>query len=123
MREKLNVKNIIIGAVGGLFVGFLSGFFGGGGGMIAVPLLTFALGLAEKEAHATAIFTILPISITSSVVYIKSGNINFLQLLYATIGFVMGGAIGALLLNKLNNVAIRVIFCLIMIIAGIKIIL
>lgn len=122
MKQKSSAKNIIIGSIGGLFVGFLSGFFGGGGGMIVVPLLIFALGLAEKDAHATAILTILPISIASSVVYIASGSVNYLQLLYATIGFVVGGALGALLLKKLNNKALRIIFALIMIAAGIKMI-
>ncbi|MGN1222082.1 MAG: TSUP family transporter [Christensenellales bacterium] len=122
MKEKLDAKKIVIGSVGGLFVGFLSGFFGGGGGMIVVPLLIFALGLPEKNAHATAILTILPISIASSVVYIASGSVNYLQLLYATIGFVIGGALGALLLKKLNNTALRIIFSLIMIAAGIKMI-
>lgn len=122
-EDKLDAQKILIGVIGGLFVGFLSGFFGGGGGMIVVPLLIFALGLAEKEAHATAILTILPISIASSIVYMTSGNVNYLQLLYATIGFVIGGAVGALLLNKMNNVFIRVLFSLIMIAAGIKIIL
>lgn len=123
MKEKLSPNKIIIGIIGGVFVGFLSGFFGGGGGMIVVPLLIFALGLAEKEAHATAIFTILPISIASSVVYIMRGNVNYLQLLYATLGFVVGGALGAMLLNKMNNKLIRIIFALIMIGAGLKIIL
>lgn len=123
MKEKLSPKDILIGIFGGVFVGFLSGFFGGGGGMIVVPLLIFALGLAEKEAHATAIFTILPISIASSIVYIARGSVNYLQLLYATIGFVLGGAIGAILLNKMNNTLIRVIFAIIMIAVGLKIIL
>ena len=123
MKKDLSLKNIIIGSVGGLFVGFLSGFFGGGGGMIVVPLLIFALGLSEKEAHATAIFTILPISIASSVVYLLSGSVQYLRLLYATIGFVVGGALGALLLKKMNNKVLRIMFAIIMIIAGVKLIL
>jgi hypothetical protein len=123
MEDKLDAKKIVLGIIGGLFVGFLSGFFGGGGGMLVVPLFIFGLGLAEKEAHASAIFTILPISIASSIVYITSGNVNYLQLLFASIGFVVGGAVGALLLKNMNNKVIRIIFALIMIIAGLKIIL
>ena len=122
-QNDLTSKQIIFGLVGGLFVGFLSGFFGGGGGMIVVPLLTFLLGIADKEAHATAIFTILPISIASSVVYIINGAVNYEFLAYSTIGFVAGGVLGAFLLNKLSNKFLRVVFAIIMIIAGLKIIL
>lgn len=122
-NKKISTKRIVIGLVGGLFVGFLSGFFGGGGGMIVVPLLIFALGLTEKKAHATAIFTILPISIASSVVYLINKNVPFYELGFATIGFVVGGVIGALLLKKINNKILRVIFAVIMIAAGIKIVI
>ena len=127
MKPKTNksstAKRVIIGLCGGVFVGFLSGFFGGGGGMIVVPLLTFLLGLADKNAHATAIFTILPISIASSVAYIINGSVNFEFLAYSTIGFVVGGVLGAFLLNKMNNKVLRIIFAVIMIVAGLKIIL
>ena len=54
-------RAIVFGLIFGLFVGFINGFFGGGGGMIVVPILTFGLGLADKQAHATAIFTIFNI--------------------------------------------------------------
>ena len=122
-QQKLSAKNIIISLVGGLFVGFLNGFFGGGGGMIVVPLFTFLLGLSEKHAHATAIFTILPISVASSIIYILNKNVPFEQLGYATAGFVVGGVVGAFLLKKINNKWLRIIFALIMIGAGIKILI
>ncbi|MBQ0017513.1 MAG: sulfite exporter TauE/SafE family protein [Clostridiales bacterium] len=119
--EKLSNKRIIItGLVGGLFVGFLNGFFGGGGGMIVVPLLNFLLKLDERKSHATAIFVILPLSIVSSVIYILKGSIDWLQLLYSSIGFLVGGVVGALLLKKMNNKVLKIIFSLIMIAAGIK---
>ena len=116
-------NRIFISLSAGLFVGFLSGFFGGGGGMIVVPLFVFILGLAEKEAHATAIFTILPISIVSSIIYILKGNVIWDNLGFASLGFVIGGVVGALLLKKLNNKVLRIIFSILMIGAGIKIIL
>lgn len=91
--------------------------------MIVVPLFTFLLGLSEKHAHATAIFTILPISVASSIIYILNKNVPFEQLGYATAGFVVGGVVGAFLLKKINNKWLRIIFALIMIGAGIKILI
>lgn len=119
--ENLSRSRIVwTGLIGGLIVGFLNGFFGGGGGMIVVPLLVFLLKMPEKKAHATAIFVILPLCIVSSIVYIIKGSIDWLQLLYSSIGFVVGGVVGALLLKKLNNKVLRIIFSLIMVGAGIK---
>ncbi len=122
MKDKISVGKITICALCGIFVGFFNGFFGGGGGMIVVPLLIFALGLQEKEAHATAILTILPISLVSAIVYIVKGNVDYSSLGLTTIGFILGGVVGAFLLKKLNNKVIRIIFSLLMIVAGIKII-
>ena len=123
METKLNKKTIIVCLLSGVFVGFLNGFFGGGGGMIVVPLLALLLGLEEREAHATAILTILPISLSSAIVYFINGSVNYFDLSFVSIGFIAGGIFGALLLRRANNTFLRVIFSLIMIVAGIKIIL
>ena len=88
--------------------------------MVVVPLLIFLLNLPEKKAHASAIFVILPLCVVSSIVYIIKGSIDWLQLLYSTIGFVVGGVIGALLLKKLDNKVLRIIFAIIMVGAGVK---
>lgn len=58
--KKKNSERIICGTA----VGLANSLFGGGGGMIAVPLLQ-RTGLDEKRAHATAILLILPISLFS----------------------------------------------------------
>ena len=123
MKTKYNTKTIITCLLGGIFVGFLNGLFGGGGGMVVVPLLSLLLGLEEREAHATAILTILPISLSSAIVYIINGSVNYFDLSFVSIGFVSGGIFGALILKRANNTFLRVVFSLIMIAAGLKIIL
>lgn len=120
MTKKQNFKNILICSIGGLFVGFANGFFGGGGGMIVVPILVFLLGLEDKKAHATALFVIFPISLVSSIIYLLKNEINLMQLFYCGIGFVLSGIIGAFLLNKINNKVLRIIFSIVMVVAGIK---
>lgn len=118
--KKNKVYQVVASVVGGVFVGFINGFFGGGGGMIVVPLLVFLLGLEEKKAHATAIFVILPLSITSSVIYITEGNFELLNLSMVTIGVILGGILGSIFLKKINNKVLRIIFSVVVFIAGIK---
>lgn len=107
--------------LGGLAVWFANGFFGAGGGMLAVPVLTFIMGLEEKKAHATALLIILPLSIISSLIYGKSVSIgdNFLEIL---LGVLIGGILGALLLKKLNTASLVVSFYFLMAFAGFQMI-
>lgn len=112
--------NIWILLLIGLIIGFINGFWGGGGGMICVPTLTFILGLEDKNAHATTILIMLPLSIASFVVYLLKGSIEWNYAISISIGFVIGGVIGALILNKINNVVLQFIFAFVIIFGGVK---
>lgn len=103
-------------------VGLISGFFGGGGGMLCVPLLQLN-GLDVKRAHATALIVILPLCIVSAAIYIANGYFDVHAVLCAVIGVSVGGAAGALALDKLNGTVIGVIFAALMIAIGIKLII
>jgi uncharacterized membrane protein YfcA len=76
----------------GVSVGFLSGFFGIGGGTILVPLLLF-LGFETKTAIGIAVVQMVFSSIFGSYLNNKKGTLDVPMV--ATIG--IGGFIGALL--------------------------
>ena len=118
MIKKNNFKQLLILALCGAAIGVVNGFFGGGGGMICVPVLKHILNLEEKQAHATAIFIMLPISIASTIIYITTGNFMLFDTLYTAIGVIIGGVLGAIVLKKSSNKAIDIIFASIMLIAG-----
>ena len=101
----------------GTCVGLANSLFGGGGGMIAVPLLT-KLGLSEKEAHATAILVILPVSLLSFFVYCCRGNFVGSIAIPTAVGVLFGGLIGAKLLQKLPTKYITIIFAFLQALAG-----
>lgn len=110
---------LIIGAI----IGFINGFWGGGGGMICVPTLTSILKLPDKKAHATAILIMLPLSVASFVVYLIHGSIKWETAGFVTGGFVIGGILGALILKKINNVVLRIIFSVVIIAGAIKLLI
>lgn len=120
--KKAKHKKLWLFFSGGL-IGLINGFFGGGGGMIAVPVLERVLNLDSKQAHATAILVIFPLSIISASVYVVNGYIKTLPLIYVTIGVIFGGIFGAFILKYLPSKIVRIIFAIIMLIGGIKLIL
>ena len=113
----------IFAIIGGAVAGFVNGLFGGGGGMRIVPLLLFVLGYSAKSAHATAILIILPLSLLSGLFYVFFGALNWNIGLPVSIGVTVGGIVGAFLLSKLSSKWIILIFSIVMIIAGGKMIL
>ena len=122
-EEKLSVKEVSLLILCGAIIGFLNGFFGGGGGMICVPLLENVLHLESKYSHATAIVIIFPISFISAIIYLLSGSVETIPLVTVGLGVVAGGILGSFALKILPPKALRVIFALIMLAGGVRLII
>ena len=110
-------------AAGGSLTGAANGLFGGGGGMIAVPVLERAAGLPAQRAHATAIAVILPACIVSGIVYLLFGLVPFDIFLPVCIGVVAGGVAGARLLPNVSASSVTFLFAALMLAAGVKLVL
>ena len=122
-KNKISTKHKWLLILSGSVIGLLNGFFGGGGGMICVPILQKVLSLDAKKAHATAIAVIFPLSLISAFIYVINGFISSFPLLTVGLGVVAGGVIGAYALKFLPPKIIQLIFALIMLGGGIKLIL
>ena len=101
----------------GVAVGAANSLFGGGGGMIAVPMLAHT-GMTKKCAHATAILLILPISLLSFFLYAVRGLYDFSVMIPTAIGVSFGGVIGAKLLGKLPIKTVNLLFAFLQAAAG-----
>ena len=108
---------------GGAAIGAVNGLFGGGGGMIAVPLLERAAYLSARAAHATAIAVILPASIVSGIVYACHGLTPLNVLLPVAVGVTAGGFFGAKLLSKIGAKFLEIAFAVLMLLAGVRMLL
>ena len=111
-------KKIIVG----LFVGFISGMFASGGGILLIPAYIYLFDSTEKEARATAIFCILPMVITTSLFYGKDNLINWNAGFLCAIGGIIGSFIGSKLLNILKAKYLKMIFIIFILYSGIKIV-
>lgn len=116
----LSAKNKWILIVFSALSGFVNGFLGGGGGVIVVALLLSVVKLNQKYSQATALLVILPLTIVSAVVYLIKGAVDWEPTLWVTLGVVVGGVLGALLLSKLKSNVAKIIFAAVLVGGGIK---
>lgn len=101
----------------GLVVGGLNGLFGAGGGMVAVPMLR-GMSLSSKQAHATAMTVIFPLSILSGALYLHAGSFSIRDALPFLPGGLAGAIVGAQLLPRLNTTWLRRIFGIVILVAA-----
>ncbi len=115
MKKVNKLYILLFGAV----IGLINGFFGGGGGMVVVPVLNKLFKMEQKKAQATALFVILPISLVSTIVYMCYNSVSFSSGWPVILGIVLGGVFGATLLNKMDNKVIKGIFVFFMLLGGV----
>ena len=113
-KAKENGRKILCGGL----VGAANSLFGGGGGMIAVPLFK-KTGLEDKRAHATAILLILPVSLLSFFFYAWKGFYAPSVLIPTALGVTAGGLVGAKLLGKLPVKTVNLVFAALQAAAGV----
>ncbi|MFZ5968140.1 MAG: sulfite exporter TauE/SafE family protein [Bacillota bacterium] len=107
----------------GILTGLINGLFGSGGGTILVPGLFFLLDVEQHKAHATAISVILPLAVISTFVYVKHGIVEWNITYKVAMGGMIGGYIGARLLNRIPGNILRKVFAVFMIIAAVRLVL
>ena len=105
-----------------MIIGIINGLLGAGGGMLAVPLLKNE-GLGQKEAHATSIALILPLSVISAVTYLLKGSVDLGDAVPYLLPGAIGAVLGAFLLGKISDKWLRKVFGVFMIWAGIRLLM
>ncbi len=113
-------KNRLRSALSGGAAGIANGFFGAGGGMVLVPLLTGWLGLEEKRAFATSVAVILPMCLVSAAIYFWRGGLTLAAALPYLAGGLLGGILGGKLFQKIPANWLRRGFGLLLIYGGIR---
>lgn len=107
----VNMVNIILYLLLGLFAGIISGLIGIGGGIIIVPALVYLFGLTQHQAQGTTLALLVPpIGLLAAWTYYKHGYVNLTIAGFVCIGFFVGGLLGAKIAVGLSNVILRRIF-------------
>jgi hypothetical protein len=92
-KRRIDAKTVVGVAVGGTLVGFLTGFFGVGGGFVIVPMLVLLLGFSMRDAVGTSL---LVIAISSAIALVPRLGTDALDPA-VTISFTLSALVGATL--------------------------
>jgi uncharacterized protein len=103
----------------GTLVGFFLGLTGGGGGIFAVPLLVYGLGVPAHEAVGISLLTVGNTSLAGFVQRAWSGMVEFpTGLLFAVAGMA-GAPAGSLLAERVPDAILLGLFALVMLVVAV----
>ena len=97
-----NARRIAKVVAAGLVVGFMTGFFGVGGGFVIVPALTLALGMGMPEAVATSLVVIAINSGAALLFRAGTAHFDWAVIVPFTVAAIAGSLTGKKVADKLN---------------------
>lgn len=132
-REQMNAgsprERLIKSIVGGVFVGFICGFVGAGGGMMMLFVLTSFLGYQMHMAVGTSVFIMAFTALTGGISHFAIGGMpdmivvvlcSAFTLLWARIAAVIANKSDAKTLNRAVGVVMILTSIAILVVNGIK---
>lgn len=98
----------------GMLCGTLGGFFGVGGAVLAVPIITTVFRMSQTTAQALALCMVIPGSTIALITYAWAGQANWMVGLPMAIGSLLFVPVGVRLAYKLPERKLRVCFALLL---------
>jgi uncharacterized membrane protein YfcA len=115
----MDVLHIGLAILSGLLVGFTLGLIGGGGSILATPLLLYVVGLQPHVAIGTGALAVSANAFANFGGHARVGNVRWRSaVLFAMIGAV-GAAAGSVLGKTFDGKRLLFLFAILMIVVGV----
>jgi uncharacterized membrane protein YfcA len=101
-----------------LFTGWLSGFLGVGGGFIRMPALIYLIGCPTAIAIGTDLFSVLFSGAYGCFTYGVKARVEIIAAILMLIGASVGAQIGVTAVKYIRGYGIRLLFAIMVILAG-----
>ena len=104
----------------GSLIGFALGLTGGGGSLLAVPLLVYGLSVAPREAVGISLAAVGATALAGLIARMRSGNVEFgTGALFAAAGM-LGAPFGAWAAQRIPETVLLTLFASLMLLIGIN---
>lgn len=104
--------------IAGGAAGLANGLFGGGGGMVFLPILSRFGTLDQRKLYATCVGVIFPVCLVSAGVYVLRGGVSLWTALPYLAGGLVGGFLGGKLYGKVPTKLLKWLFAAFLFYAG-----
>jgi uncharacterized membrane protein YfcA len=109
----------VLALLSGALVGFTLGLIGGGGSIMATPLLLYVVGLPPHVAIGTGALAVSVNAFANFASHARAGNVRWrCAILFAAIG-VAGAAFGSMLGKAFDSQRLIFLFALLMVVVGV----
>lgn len=109
--------------IAGALAGVANGLFGAGGGLFLVPLLIRWLRQEERQAFATSLAVILPLSVVGVGLYALRGALDVAACWPYLAGGAVGGVLAGPVFARIPVIWLRRAFGLLLLYGGVKAVL
>lgn len=99
--------------------GLANGLFGGGGGMVFIPVMDRG-GLSPRKLYATCVAVIFPVCAVSAAVYLMRAEASLSTALPYLAGGLVGGFLGGKLYGKVSTKWFQWLFAAFLFYGGVK---
>ncbi len=106
--------------IAGASAGLANGLFGGGGGMVFLPIQSRRGRLSQRKLYATCVGVIFPVCLVSAAVYVWRGGVSVWLALPYLAGGLLGGWLGGKLYGKVSTKFLKWLFAAFLFYAGVK---
>ena len=112
----MNAKRTAL--LAGAAAGLANGLFGGGGGMVFLPVLSRRSTLPPRKLYATCVGVIFPVCALSAGVYLFRGGLSLVTAAPYLAGGLLGGWIGGKLYGRVPTGLLKWLFAAFLFYAG-----
>ncbi len=122
MGNKSQKRKIIESIICGIYIGFICGFIGAGGGMMMLLILTSILGYELKTAVGTSVFIMTFTALSGSASRFLVGGAEHYEILILCVVFTfLWARVAAIFANKVDNKTLNRVTGIVLFVLGLAI--